>query len=330
MPTARAVFIRAPGDADVLELGSLEVRDPGPHEVLVAVAAAGLNRADVLQRKGFYPAPPGVPKDVPGLELAGTVAAIGEGVTSVKVGDRVMAIAGGGAMSSLVVAHERELIPVPAGMSLTDAAAIPEAFLTAWDALSDQAQLGAGEVVLLHAVASGVGTAAIQLARIAGAISIGTSRSPGKLDRCVDLGLDHAVHAEGGRFAGRVFELTHGRGADVILDTVGAAYLEENVRAVAAKGRIVTIGLLGGAAATLPLAPLLAKRASIRGTVLRSRPLEEKASLARTFATRALPLFATGKLRPIVDAVLPIADVREAHRRMEANETFGKLVLAFD
>lgn len=329
MSAARAVQIRGKGGVEVLEIGPFEPREPGPGELLVEVAAAALNRADILQRKGFYPAPPGAPATIPGLEYAGTVVAVGEGVRTFARGDRVMGIVGGGAMATHVVVHEREAIPVPDGMPLHDAAAVPEVFLTAYDALFVQGGLRVGERVLLHAVGSGVGTAALQLALAAGARPIGTSRTVEKLDRCRPLGLSDGVVAEGGRFADRVKAVTGGAGVDVILDTVGAAYLAENVAALAPRGRVVVVGLLGGAKAELPLGALLEKRGAVIGTVLRSRPLEEKAALARDFAAHALPLFAAGRLRPVVDAVLPMEEVREAHGRMERNETFGKVVLVW-
>jgi len=326
---ARAIVIDGKGDADVLRVGSLAVREPGPGEVLVAIAAAGLNRADVLQRRGFYPAPPGSPANVPGLEYAGTVAAVGEGVSSTTVGARVMGIVGGGGMASHAVVHERELVRVPDGMSLEDAAAIPEVFMTAYDALFVQAELALGETLLLHAIGSGVGTAGLQLARATGVRALGTSRTENKLERCAALGLakDDGLLVRDKRFAARVLERTGGRGADVILDTVGAAYLGENLQALAARGRLVVIGLMGGAAGELSLSALLAKRATLRGSVLRSRPLEEKAELARRFEDKVVPLLERGALRPVIDCVLPMSDVAEAHRRLERDQSFGKIVL---
>jgi putative PIG3 family NAD(P)H quinone oxidoreductase len=329
MVRARAVRIREPGAPEVLEIGEVELREPGPYEVLVEVAAAGLNRADTLQRRGFYPAPPGAPEDVPGLEYAGTVSAVGEAVTSWTDGDRVMGIVAGGGMATHVVVHEREAIPVPEGLELARAAAIPEVFLTAWDALFLQAGASMGKTVVLHSVGSGVGTAGLQLLCAAGAIVIGTSRTEDKLERCRRLGLERAVLVEGGAFATDVKRLTGGVGADVILDGVGAAYLGENLEALAPRGTLIVLGLMGGVAAELPLGRLLQKRARILGTVLRARPLEEKAALAQRFRHEVLPLFAAGVLEPVVDEVLPMAEVAEAHRRMEANETFGKLVLAW-
>lgn len=331
MTKARAVIIEGRGDVDVLRLAELPFREPGPGELLIEVAAAGLNRADVLQRRGFYPAPPGAPANVPGLEYAGTVATVGDGVTELAAGDRVMGIVGGGGMASHLVVHAREAIRVPDGMSLTDAAAIPEVFLTAYDALFVQAALGMGQTVLLHSIGSGVGTAALQLARAVSARVLGTSRTQDKLQRCEPLGLAAAdgILVSDKRFAARVAELTAGRGVDVILDTVGATYLSENLEALASRGALVVIGLMGGASAEVALGALLQKRARVQGSVLRSRPLEEKAALAQAFARAALPLFASGALKPVVDSVLPMAEIREAHRRMEQNETFGKIVLSW-
>ncbi len=313
----------------MLRIGEIAVRDPGPGELLIEVAAAGLNRADVLQRRGFYPAPPGVAANVPGLEYAGTVAELGSDVTDFARGDRVMGIVAGGGMASHLVVHAREAIRVPEGMALTDAAAIPEVFLTAYDALFVQASLDMGQTLLVHSVGSGVGTAAIQLARAVSARALGTSRTQDKLQRCQPLGLAIAdgILVSDKRFAAMVAERTSGRGVDVILDTVGAAYLGENLASLASRGTLVVIGLMGGANAELALGALLQKRARVVGSVLRSRPHEEKAALAQAFARATLPLFARGALAPVVDAVLPMADVQEAHRRMEKNDTFGKIVL---
>ncbi|MFO0603703.1 MAG: NAD(P)H-quinone oxidoreductase [Polyangiales bacterium] len=327
MESVRAVRIRGSGGPEVLELGEVACRAPGHGEVLVSVAAAGLNRADLMQRRGLYPAPAGYPPDVPGLEFAGTVARVGAGVAGFAPGDRVMGITGGGAMSEALVAHHRELLPVPEGMPLEEAAAIPEAFLTAWDALFGQAGVGLGDVALVHAAASGVGTAAVQLCRAAGVRSIGTSRSASKLAAVKALGLDEAVVPGEAGFADAVLALTGGRGVDATLDPVGARYLADNLRALAPLGRLVLIGLMGGAAAEVPLGLLLTRRLRVMGTVLRSRPHEEKAALAQAFARAVLPLFARGALRPVVDAVRPMAEVRAAHERMERNDTTGKIVL---
>ena len=329
MPSARAVEIRGAGGVDVLTLRNIEVRDPGPGEVLVAVAACGLNRADTLQRRGLYPAPPGAPGNLAGLEYAGTVAVLGPGVTSAKVGDRVMGIVGGGGMSTYLVVHERELVRVPASMSLEHAAAIPEVFFTAYDALILQGRLAIGHTVLVHAAASGVGTAALQLVAAAGGRSIGTSRNQAKLDRLGEYGLHHGILTDDGKFASQVLERTGGQGVPIILDTVGASYLEQNFEALAMRGAIIVVGLLGGVAGTVPLGVLARKRARLIGTVLRSRPLEEKAALAQDISRKVVPLFETGVLRPVIGDVMPMTDIAAAHARMERNETFGKIVLAW-
>lgn len=323
------MVIERPGEADVLQLAERDVRDPGAGEVRVRVHAAGLNRADILQRRGAYPAPPGSPTDVPGLEYAGEIEALGEGVREWKVGDRVMGIVAGGGMSTHVVVHGREAIPVPRGMSMEDAAAIPEVFMTVWDAVVLQAGLRPGGVLLVHAVASGIGTAAVQIARAIGATSVGTTRTPEKLERCArEVGLEHGiVVARGSSEFAAELEAKVGRGADVILDTVGASYLAEDVRALAPHGTVVVIGLMGGLSGALPLGALLAKRARVIGTVLRARPIEEKIELARTFTREVIPLFERGLLRPIVDRVMPMDQVRDAHAAMESDATFGKLVL---
>ncbi len=325
---SKAVVIRGAGEADVLEVADVERPVPGAGEVVVEIAAAGLNRADCLQRRGAYPAPAGAPADIPGLEFAGVVAECGAGAARFAVGERVMGIAGGGAMATHIAVHERTLVPVPASLDLERAAAVPEVFMTAYDALYLQGGLTVGDDVLVHAVGSGIGTAAVQLIARAGARSIGTSRDEDKLDRCRALGMNEGILIDGEkRFAEGVRSLTGGQGAAIILDSIGAAYLEENVRALAGGGRLIVIGLLGGTSAPLPLGLLLARRARVIGTVLRSRPLEEKAELAQKFTAHVMPLFADGRLVPVVDTVMPMSEVREAHRRMERNETFGKIVL---
>ena len=325
-----AVVIKGAGGPEVLELGTVEVRDPGFGEVRVEVAAAGLNRADLLQRKGLYPAPPGVPADVPGLEFAGVVESVGEGVDLFKAGDRVMGIVGGGAMARAVTVHARELIPVPPELTLADAAAIPEAFLTAWDALVAQAHMSSGEYVLIHAAASGVGTAALQIADLLGARAIGTTRSAGKVGRLKELGAERAVLASGGpeEVAEHVLEFAP-KGVDVVLDLVGGPYLEQALKLSAERGRIVLVGLLGGREASLDLGELLRRRITVRGTVLRPRPLEEKIAVAQAFVRHLLPAFEAGRLRPVVAEILPMVEVAAAHELMAKSEHVGKIVLAW-
>jgi putative PIG3 family NAD(P)H quinone oxidoreductase len=324
-----AIQFRGAGGVEVIALGETDVRLPGPGEVAVEIAAAGVNRADLLQRRGLYPPPPGVVADVPGLELAGHVVVRGEGAARWQVGDAVMAVVPGGAMARRIVVHERELIPIPAGLSLTDAAAIPEVFITAWDAFA-QAGLRAGETVLIHAAASGVGTAALQLARAMGARALGTSRQSAKLAGLGRFGLapGDGLAVTDGRFATGVMARS-GHGADVILDCVGAAYFEENLRALAARGRMVMIGTLGGATGPAPVGMLLGKRATVIGTVMRARPLEEKLAVAQAAAARLVPMFARGLLTPVVDRVLPMRACAEAHAALERDETVGKIVLAW-
>ena len=327
--TMRAILARAPGGPEVMTLEQVPLPQPGRGEVRVRVAASGLNRGDLVQRLGKYPAPPGWPPHILGLEFAGTVDALGEGAEA-KIGDRVMGLVGGGGYAEAVVVHARELVPVPAGMSLQDAGAVPEVFLTAFDALFQQMELVLGETLLIHAVGSGVGSAALQLALAAGARVIGTSRTPDKLTRAAELGLEHGIVAGEGDWAKEVLAATGGRGADVILDLVGAPYLAGNTKAIATSGRMIVVGVTGGPKSELDLRALMSKRASITGTVLRSRPIEEKIALARAFADQVVPLFEAGRLEPVVDAFFRPENVADAHRRLEASDTFGKLVLLWE
>lgn len=325
-----AVRFLGKGGSEVIALGETSVRAPGHGEVVVEVVAAGLNRADLLQRRGLYPAPPGAPADVPGLELAGRVVERGPGAEAYALGAPVMAIVGGGAMARQVTLHERELLHVPEGIELVVAAGIPEVFLTAWDALL-AAGLTAGETVLVHAAGSGVGTAATQLVRAFGGRPLATTRSAHKLARILEHGVaaDDALVVDDGRFAARVLERTGG-GAAVILDCVGGSYLEENVRALAPRGRMVMIGTLGGGAAALPIGVFLSKRARLVGSVMRSRPLEEKMALAQRANRQLVPMFgAPAKLRPVIDRVMKMSECAAAHEVLESNETVGKIVLAW-
>lgn len=323
----RAVVIREPGGPEVLELRELPAPVPSRGEVRVRVRAAGVNRADLIQRMGRYPAPPDAPADIPGLELAGEIDRVGEGVTELAVGDRVFGLVGGGAYAEQVVVHARALARVPAGMSFTDAAASPEAFVTAYDAMVTQGRLAAGETALVHAAGSGVGTAAVQIARAIGARALGTARSEDKLARARALGMEGGVCVTGERFADAVLAQTGGRGVDVVLELVGGRYVTEDLGCVAPGGRIVLVGLMAGAMANVNLAAMLTKRIELRGTVLRSRPLEEKLALARVFERHLVPLLASGALRPVVDRVIPIEAVREAHEYVGSNTGFGKVVL---
>ena len=325
----RAIVIAHPGGPEALELRDVLAPEPGPGEILVRVRAVGLNRADILQRKGHYPAPPGVPADIPGLEYTGEVAALGEGVTRWKPGDRVMGLVAGGACAEFLVAHEDTAISPPAAWPYAEAAAVPEAFLTAYDAIIRQLGLTSGETVLIHAVSSGVGTAAVQLAHAWGARTFGTSRSAEKLARAAPLGLDVAIDTSREDFAEVVRRETGGRGVDVVLDLVGGPALEGNLKSLALRGRMIIVGLTAGRTAQLDMGLVLNKRLTIVGTALRSRSLEEKAALTRDFEREVVPLFAAGRLRPVLDRSFPMAELAEAHRVMEANAHFGKLVLVW-
>ena len=321
----KAIVIREPGGVDVLEMRDVPEPVPVRGEVRVAVRATAVNRADVIQRMGGYPAPPGSPKDIPGLEYSGVVDALGEGVSDFSIGDRIFGIAGGGTYAEKIVLPARTVSRMPERLSFEEGAAVPEAFLTAYDAFV-QARLRPGERVLVAACGSGVGTAAAQIARALGARPYGTARTREKIDRAKSLGLIDGLVPENGRFADAV---TKAFGAiDVVIELVGGAYVSEDLACLAPRGRIVLIGLTGGASADLALGAVLQKRAAIIGTVLRARPLEEKILAAKMLEREIAPLFETQKLAPVVDRVLPLAEAPAAHEAMQKNETFGKIVLA--
>jgi len=322
----RAVLITEFGGPEVLQLRTVERPEAGPREILVRVRSSGVNRADLLQRAGRYPAPQGSPEDIPGLEYAGVVEAVGAEVDLWQAGDRVMGILGGGGYAEYVTVHERTAVRVPAGVSLEDAGAIPEVFMTAFDALFRQMGLSEGETVLIHAVGSGVGTAAVQLAQAAGVQAIGTSRTREKLERALDLGLDVAVLGDD-EWPQRVLAASGERGVDVILDLVGGEYLDGNLRVLAHGGRQIVVGVPSGANGPIDLRLLMGKRGTIKGTVLRARPLEEKITLAREFEHRVCPLFAARTVRPVVDRTFPPREAAAAHSAMAANRNFGKLLL---
>ena len=323
----RAVVIPEFGEPEVLRLNSVPDPRPSPREVVVRVHTSGVNRADILQRRGLYPPPPGA-SEVPGLEFAGVVDEVGSAVTRWRGGNRVMGIVGGGGYAERVAVDERVAVAVPPGMDMTVAGAIPEVYMTAYDAVFRQAGLNRGETLLIHAVGSGVGTAALQLARRAGARTIGTSRTASKLERAAAMGLGLSLPG-GEAWEAAVMDATRGRGADVILDLVGAPYLARNQAAIAVGGRHAVVGVPGGSRAGIDLRLLMARRARIFGTVLRARSVEEKADLAREFTESALPGFADGALEPAMDHVFPAARAADAHRRMEANKNFGKIVLTW-
>lgn len=291
------------------------------------VHATAVNRADLLQTRGSYPVPDGAPQDIPGLEYAGIVEQCGSGVTRWRAGDRIMGLVGGGSYAEYVVVHEAEAVRIPDTFDFVEAAAVPEVFITAHDALFTQMRLQAGETLLIHAVGSGVGTAALQLAKAHGARVIGTQRSPDKLQQATSLGLDLAVDTTSADFADVVMEATTGHGADGILDLVGGPYLDGNLRCVAVRGRILLVGLVAGAKHELDMRRMLNRRVTMIGTVLRARSLQEKIEVTAAFARDVLPLLETGAVRPVVDRVLPLEHAGEAYRVIAANETFGKVVL---
>jgi NADPH2:quinone reductase len=326
----RAVLITRPGAPDVLQLGDAVNPQPPANHIRVRVHATAVNRADLMQRRGGYPAPPGWPQDIPGLEYAGEVDTLGENVTRWSIGDRVMGIVGGGSYAEYVVVHADEAIRIPDSLSLPEAAAVPEAFLTAYDALRVRLQVpfpSTNGTVLIHAIASGVGTAAMQLAQAMGLRVFGTARSDWKLDRIRSVTPATLIDASRDDFVEVIRSATDG--VDYIVDLVGGEYLEKNILAAGKLGRIVLVGLVAGATAKLDLRILLNKRLTIVGTVLRARSLEEKIEIAQMFELEALPWLASGQIKPIIDRVMTMAEVVEAHRMSEANETVGKIVLTW-
>lgn len=321
----KAAVITGPGGPEVLQVQEVETPQPVGEQVRVRVRASGINRADLLQRAGFYPAPAGSPSHIPGLEFAGEVEAVGSLVRTWQPGQRVMGLAGGGAQAEYLLAHEGLLVEIPANLDFVQAAGIPEVFMTAHDALFTQAGLRMGERVLIHAAGSGVGTAAIQLAKAVGATVFGTSRTPAKLEQARELGLDYGLAAQD--FAEEIQRLTKHEGVHVVLDFMGASYLAANMQALGNWGRMVVLATLGGIQGELPINLLMGKRLSIKGVTLRTRTLEEKLAVTRAFATSVLPLLASGQVRPIIERVYPLADIGAAHAAMGENQNFGKLIV---
>jgi putative PIG3 family NAD(P)H quinone oxidoreductase len=322
----RAVVLRSHGGPEVLQFEDVSSPIIGEQDILVTVAATALNRADLLQRMGFYPNPFPSGPEIPGLEFAGTVAAIGDKVTAWSVGDRVMGITSGGAYAEQLAIHERQAMAVPSGMSLQDAAGIPEVFITAWDALVVQGGLTSGRWAMVHAGASGVGTAAIQICKAIGARIVVTC-SGGKVEACRALGADVVVDYGTQDFVAEVATATGGAGVDVVLDVIGGDYVERNIASLAVKGHIIQVGVMAGKPVPLNIGLLLGKRASITGTVLRARPLEEKIAISQRFASEMLPLFSTGQLKPVIDSVYAFADIAKGHEYMASNGNVGKIVI---
>ena len=325
----KAVYVKEFGGAENLEIREVEnPSKPSGAEVLVRVRASALNRADLLQRKGFYPAPLGFPERILGLEFAGEVAEIGEKVTRFQAGDRVFGITAGGAQAEFLLTDESLLAKIPENLSFTEAAAIPEAFMTAHDAIFTQGNLTKNETLLVHAVGSGVGLAALQLAKARGIKVFGTSRTADKLEECEKFGLDEGIlTGENAGFAEIIREKNGGRGVDVILDLVGARYFSENIESLNLKGRIIFVGTPAGAKAEINFSQIMAKRLKIIGTVLRSRSTPEKAEATRKFAEDVVPLLASGTLKPNIDKIFKLEEIRAAHEYLESNASFGKVVL---
>lgn len=305
------------------------VPSPAPSEVLVRVMAAGVNRADILQRAGRYPAPAGAPPDIPGLELAGTVVARGRDATLLAPGDRVFGIVGGGAQAGYVTVHERQLLRIPERLGWEAAAAVPEAFITAHDALVSQAALAAGETVLVHAVGSGVGLAAVQVVRALGGRAFGTSRTAAKLEVARSCGMEEGLLTSDGLDGLKELaeRCTGGRGFDVVLDLLGGAYVGASAEVAAHGGRMMLVGTIARGRATLPLGTVLSRRLTLRGTVLRSRSDAEKAEATRSFGEELLPLFASGEIEPVVDRVFGLGDVEAAYEHVATDRAVGKAVL---
>jgi NADPH2:quinone reductase len=325
----RAVIYEGAGGPEVITIGEVPKPEVRPDHIRVRVHAAGLNRADLIQRRGQYAAPPGWPANIPGLEYAGEVEAVRPGVTRWKVGDRVMGLVGGGGQAEYVVVHQDEALPIPQGLSYEEAATIPEVFLTAYDALVTRGRLSAGERVLIHAVGSGVGTAAAQIAKHLGATVLGTSRSGDKLARALVYGLDVGIDTASASFRDAV-----GDPVNIVLDVLGGPSFSDNLAVLAPRGRLIMLGFLAGSRTEADLGPILRKRLEVIGTVMRTRGLEERIPLVREFSDRMLSLFEprheqAASLRPVLERTYPMTQLADAHRVMEGNATFGKIVVAW-
>ena len=323
----KAVRLDGHGGAEVLRIGEAGIPEPGPGQVLIRIAASSINRPDIIQRQGHYPPPPGE-SEIPGLECAGTIEAVGPGVEYPTTGDPVLALLGGGGYAEYAVAHAAHTMPLPESMSFAAAACIAETFITAWLNVFELGGLADGQKVLIHGASGGVGTAAVQLVRelCPGSIVFVTA-SASKHNRLLQLGADQALDYRSGVFATVIREATNGTGVDVILDHIGGANLDQNLRALATGGRLVIIGIMGGADAQLNLGRLMVKRQQIIGSVLRPRSVAEKAAIVERFSERVLPLFASGRIAPVIDSHFSLESVADAHQRMEAGEHFGKIVL---
>jgi putative PIG3 family NAD(P)H quinone oxidoreductase len=322
----RAITIPSPGDADTLILAEVPTPDLGAGEVLLQVAAAGVNRADLMQRQGFYPPPPGA-SPYPGLEVSGTVTALGQDVTGWAAGDQVCALLSGGGYAEQVAVPSTQLLPIPSGVSLVEAAALPEVVNTVWSNVFMTANLQVGQTILIHGGSGGIGTMAIQLARAIGARIAVTAGTSEKLQACRDLGAEILINYREQDFVQALGDATQGRGADVILDNIGAKYLGRNVSALAANGRLVIIGLQGGVKAELDINTLLRKCAAVIATSLRGRPATEKAAIVAGVREHVWPLIEAGEVKPVVHRTFPLARAADAHRELESGVNIGKVLL---
>ncbi len=324
----RAVVLEETGGPEVVRIKNAPVPDPSPDDIRVRIGAFGINRADILQRRGMYPAPPGSPADIPGLEYAGVVDAVGANVEGLSVDDRVMGIVGGGSYAEFLITPADHAITIPNAYSIVEAAAIPEVFITAHDAL-ERIAVTDGEWVLVHAVGSGVGTAALQLIKARHARCIGTSRTASKLERAMELGLDEAIDSTADELVPTVRRIT-GDGANAAVDLVGGSMFPATLDSLALRGRLVLVGITAGPKADVNLAVLLRRRLSIEGTVLRSRSTEEKSHITSSFREQVLPLLADKRVEPVIDRIFPFSEVAVAHSHMESNSGFGKIVVEID
>ncbi len=325
--TMQAIEIAEAGGPEVLRITDFPVPEPGDGEVLIKVMAAGVNRPDVMQRLGLYPPPPGAP-DIPGLEVAGTVAALGPNASGVQEGDAVCALVIGGGYAEYCVAPASLCLAVPEALSTVQAAAIPETFFTVWTNVFDRGRLTSGESLLVHGGSSGIGTTAIQLAKAFGSTVYVTAGSEEKCQACLELGADAAINYRDEDFVERISELTNERGVDVILDMIGGDYLPRNLKSLTVEGRIVQIALQGGPKVEMNLLPIMLKRLTLTGSTLRPRTVAQKAMIAHSLREKVWPLVESGKVRPIIHATFPLAQASEAHRMMESSQHIGKIVLS--
>jgi NADPH2:quinone reductase len=324
--TMTAIGIPTPGGPDALVPERRPVPSPRAGEVLVRVAHAGVNRPDVVQRQGLYPPPPGAP-DIPGLEIAGEVVALGEGVQRWRVGDRICALVPGGGYAEFCLAHESNSLPVPDGVSLAEAAAVPETFFTVWHNVFERGRLKSGETMLIHGGTSGIGTTAIMLAKAFGAKAIATAGSKDKTDACLKLGADFAIDYKTQDFVALTKEHTGGKGADLVIDMVGGDYVDRNLDAAAVEGRIVQIATQKGFKVEMDLVKIMQKRLTVTGSTLRPRPVADKAAIADALRAKVWPLLDQGKIKPVIDSTFPLAEANKAHTRMESSNHVGKIVL---